>query len=175
VNGTSNLLFVSNSGDQSISVFRITPATGALTAAVGSPFASGLTLDSCAGISLASTPDGKFLMASSNGVIKTFSVGVNGALSPSATVSLLPSPMVGMKISGDGRFLAVSHQASVSVFTISSVDGSLTAVAGLHFRKPVPGSWAEWNSTATALFFMQQKVARLPRSPMHGQWEQPEL
>jgi uncharacterized repeat protein (TIGR01451 family) len=154
VNGTSNLLFVSNSGDQSISVFRITPATGALTAAVGSPFASGLTLDSCAGISLASTPDGKFLMASSNGVIKTFSVGVNGALSPSATVSLLPSPMVGMKISGDGRFLAVSHQASVSVFTISSVDGSLTAVAGSPFPKTGTGlvGGVEFNCDGTLLY-----------------------
>ena len=70
-------------------------------------------------------------MASSNGQIKSFSVAVNGALTLSATASLLPSPMVGMKISGDGRFLAVSHQASVSVFTISSVDGSLTGVVGV--------------------------------------------
>ena len=46
-NLASNLLFVSNGGDQTISVFRITPATGALAAVAGSPFASGLTLDSC--------------------------------------------------------------------------------------------------------------------------------
>ena len=81
VNLASNLLFVSNGGDQSISVFRITPATGVLAAVAGSPFASGLTLDSCAGISLATTPDGHFLMASSNGQIKTFSVAANGSLS----------------------------------------------------------------------------------------------
>jgi 6-phosphogluconolactonase (cycloisomerase 2 family) len=111
VNLASNLLFVSNGGDQSISVFRITPATGVLAAVAGSPFASGLTLDSCAGISLATTPDGHFLMASSNGQIKTFSVAPTGALTLSSTASLLPAPMVGMKISGDGRFLAVSHQA----------------------------------------------------------------
>ncbi len=134
-NLASNLLFVSNSGDQSISVFRIAPATGALTAVAGSPFATGLTLDSCAGISLAATPDGHFLMASSNGTIKTFSVAANGSLSTSATATLLPTPMVGMKISGDGRFLAVSHQASVSVFSISGVNGSLTAVTGSPFAK----------------------------------------
>ena len=38
-NLASNLLFVSNGGNQTISVFRITPATGALTAVAGSPFA----------------------------------------------------------------------------------------------------------------------------------------
>jgi 6-phosphogluconolactonase (cycloisomerase 2 family) len=153
-NLASNLLFVSNGGDQSISVFRITPATGVLAAIAGSPFASGLTLDSCAGISLAATPDGHFLMASSNGVIKTFRVAVNGSLSLSSTISLLPSPMVGMKISGDGRFLAVSHQASVSVFTISAVDGSLTAAAGSPFPKGGTGlvGGVEFNCDGTLLY-----------------------
>ena len=82
-----NLLFVSNWGDQTISVMQITPMTGILTAAPGSPFASGLTLDSCAGISLAATPNGNFLMASSNGQIKTFSVAANGALSRVSTAT----------------------------------------------------------------------------------------
>jgi uncharacterized repeat protein (TIGR01451 family) len=153
-NLASNLLFVSNGGDQTISVFRITPATGVLAAVAGSPFASGLTLDSCAGISLAATPDGHFLMASSNGQIKTFNVAVNGALSLSSTASLLPTPMVGMKISGDGRFLAVSHQASVSVFTISAVNGSLTPVAGSPFAKTGTGlvSGLDFNCDGTLLY-----------------------
>jgi 6-phosphogluconolactonase (cycloisomerase 2 family) len=154
VNLASNLLFVSNGGDQSISVFRITPATGVLAAVAGSPFASGLTLDSCAGISLATTPDGHFLMASSNGQIKTFSVAPTGALTLSSTASLLPAPMVGMKISGDGRFLAVSHQSSVSVFTISGVDGSLTAVAGSPFAKGGTGlvGGLDFNCDGTLLY-----------------------
>jgi 6-phosphogluconolactonase (cycloisomerase 2 family) len=154
VNLASNLLFVSNSGDQTISVFRITPGTGSLAAIAGSPFATGLTLDSCAGISLAATPDGHFLMASSNGQIKTFSVAVNGSLSLSATASLLPAPMVGMKISGDGRFLAVSHQASISVFTISAVNGSLTAVAGSPFAKAGTGlvGGLDFNCDGTLLY-----------------------
>jgi hypothetical protein len=154
VNLASNLLFVSNGGDQSISVFRITPATGVLAAVAGSPFASGLTLDSCAGISLATTPDGHFLMASSNGQIKTFSVAPTGALTLSSTASLLPAPMVGMKISGDGRFLAVSHQASVSVFTISAVNGSLTPVAGSPFAKAGTGlvGGLDFNCDGTLLY-----------------------
>ena len=76
----NNLLFVSNGGDQTISAFQIDPTSGALTAAAGSPFASGLTLDACSGISLSATPDGRFLMASSNGQIKTFSIGAGGVL-----------------------------------------------------------------------------------------------
>jgi hypothetical protein len=153
-NLASNLLFVSNGGDQSISVFHIAPATGTLSAVAGSPFASGLTLDSCSGISLAATPDGHFLMASSNGQIKSFSIAPTGALSLSSTASLLPSPMVGMKISGDGRFLAVSHQATVSVFTISAVDGSLTAVAGSPFAKGGTGlvGGVEFNCDGTFLY-----------------------
>jgi len=153
-NLASNLLFVSNGGDQTISVFHINAATGLLSGVVGSPFASGLTLDSCAGISLAATPDGHFLMASSNGQIRTFSVAVNGVLTFSSSVSLLPSPMVGMKISGDGRFLAVSHQASVSVFTISAVNGSLTAVAGSPFAKGGTGlvGGVEFNCDGTLLY-----------------------
>src|SRR5439155_233782 len=82
------------------------------------------------------------------------SVAVNGVLTFSSSVSLLPSPMVGMKISGDGRFLAVSHQASVSVFTISAVNGSLTAVAGSPFAKGGTGlvGGVEFNCDGTLLY-----------------------
>lgn len=132
VSPSRNLLFVSNSGDQTISVFTINTTTGVLTAVPGSPFASGLTLDSCGGMSLAATPNGNFLMASSNGTINTFSVAANGALALASSVSGLPTPMVGMKISGDGTFLAVSHQLSVSIFTIAA-DGSLAAAPGSPF------------------------------------------
>ncbi len=135
VSPSRNLLFVTNSGDQSISVFQIAPATGILTLVPGSPFATGLTLDSCGGISLAATPNGNFLMASGNGVIKTFNVApTTGVLSLASTSSALPSPMVGMKISNDGKLLAVSHQTTVSVLTIA-LDGSLTAVAGSPFPR----------------------------------------
>jgi len=55
-------LFVTNTLDLTISAMQINPASGGLTAVAGSPFASSLTLDACQGISLAATPDGKFLM-----------------------------------------------------------------------------------------------------------------
>ena len=71
----NNLLFVANTGDRTITSFQINSATGILTRVAGSPFATALTLDSCQGISLAATPDGNFLFASSNGQIETFTIG----------------------------------------------------------------------------------------------------
>ncbi|MBZ5523768.1 MAG: beta-propeller fold lactonase family protein, partial [Acidobacteriia bacterium] len=149
----NNLLFVSNSGDQSISAFSINPASGALTAVAGSPFASGLTLDACGGISLAASPDGRFLMASSNGQIKTFSIGAGGALSPSFTAANPVAPNASMKISANGQYLAVSNGTSVSVFTING-DGSLAAVAGSPFAKAGTGTLAglDFSSTSGLLY-----------------------
>src|ERR1051326_2097559 len=80
VGPANNLLFVANTGDRTITPFQINVTTGALTRTPGAPFASGLTADSCQGLSLAVTPDGAFLMAASNGEIRTFTVAANGAL-----------------------------------------------------------------------------------------------
>ena len=137
ISAPQNLLFVSNSGDQTISVFQIDPATGALTAAAGSPVPSGLTLDACQGISLAATPDGSFLMASSNGQIQTFAIGAGGSLMPGSTTANCCSPTISMKISAHGQLLAVSNESSVSVYSINA-DGSLTAAAGSPF--PIAGT-----------------------------------
>ena len=138
ISAPQNLLFVSNSGDQTISVFQINPATGSLTAAPGSPVPSGLTLDLCQGISLAATPDGAFLMASSNGQIQTFAIGVGGTLTPAATTANCCSPTIGMKISAHGQLLAVSNESSVSTYAINA-DGSLTPAAGSPFPRTGTG------------------------------------
>jgi 6-phosphogluconolactonase (cycloisomerase 2 family) len=149
----NNLLFVSNGGDQTISAFVINPTSGALTPAAGSPFASGLTLDSCSGISLSATPDGRFLMASSNGQIKTFSIGVGGVLTSLSTAANPVVPNASMKISANGQLLAVSNGASVSVFSINP-DGTLTAVAGSPFAEAGTGTLAglDFSSTSGLLF-----------------------
>ena len=111
VSPVTNLLFVANTGDQTISVFPINPTTGALTLVPGGPFPSGLTFDSCPGISLAATPDGLYLMASSNGQIKTFSVAANGALSPLSTTANCCTPIVSLKISAERTISdVIEHQ-----------------------------------------------------------------
>ncbi|MGZ7090219.1 MAG: beta-propeller fold lactonase family protein, partial [Candidatus Angelobacter sp.] len=138
ISAPNNLLFVANSGDQTISVFQINPASGSLTAAAASPVPSGLTLDLCQGISLAATPDGAFLMASSNGQIQTFAIGAGGTLTPATTTANCCSPTIGMKISAHGHLLAVSNETSVSVYTINA-DGSLTASASSPFPRTGSG------------------------------------
>ena len=138
VSAPQNLLFVSNSGDQTISVFQINPVDGSLTAAAGSPAPSGLTLDLCQGISLAATPDGAFLMASSNGQIQTFAIGAGGTLAPAATTANCCSPTISMKISAHGQLLAVSNETSVSIYSINA-DGSLTPSASSPFPRSGTG------------------------------------
>jgi 6-phosphogluconolactonase (cycloisomerase 2 family) len=155
----NNLLFVSNGGDQTISAFAIDPTSGALTAVAGSPFASGLTLDACSGISLSATPDGRFLMASSNGQIKTFSIGAGGVLTSLSTAANPVVPNASMKISANGQLLAVSNGASVSVFSINP-DGSLTVVAGSPFAEAGTGTLAglDFSSTSGLLFGAEASV-----------------
>jgi hypothetical protein len=138
ISTVDKLLLVSNSSDQSVSVFQIDASSGALTATPGSPFASGLALDACGGISLAVTPDGKFLMASSNGQIQSFNIAVNGSLTPAALTANCCSPTVGMKISADGNLLALSNESSISVYTVNA-DGSLTVIPGSPFAKQGTG------------------------------------
>jgi uncharacterized repeat protein (TIGR01451 family) len=159
ISTSDKFLFVSNSGDQTISVFQIDFA-GSLTAAPGSPFASGLLLDGCGGISLAVTPDGKFLMASSNGQIQSFNVAANGALTPAALTTNCCSPTVGMKISGNGTMLAISNETSVSVYTVNG-DGSLTAVVGSPFPQQGTGlvSGLEFSCAADHLYASEASFA----------------
>ena len=136
---------MANTGDRTITSFQINPATGILTRVGGSPFPTLLTLDSCQGISLAATPDGNFLFASSNGQIETFTINAGGTLTPFVNpvtgTSLTPnccSPNAGMVVSPNGQFLAISNQTSVSMFTINA--GALTPVTGSPFAKTGSGS-----------------------------------
>jgi lactonase family protein with 7-bladed beta-propeller len=130
-------LYASNGGTSDISAFVIDPTLGGLTAVPGSPFPTGAT----AGffdLSLAASPDGKFLFAglSSNNAVISFSINVDGSLSQAATADL-PAPPDGMKVTADGQHLAVALPTyvgfgAVAIFSIAS-DGTLTMVNGLPF------------------------------------------
>jgi uncharacterized repeat protein (TIGR01451 family) len=187
VSAPNHFLFVTNTLDLTISAFQINPASGSLTAVPGSPFASGLSLDTCQGISLAPTPDGKFLMASSNGQIQTFNIAANGALSLAATTPNCCTPMVSMKISPNGQFLATSNETSASVFTIDPGTGALTPTLGSPFPRTGTGSLAglDFNSCSSNLLFGGEAtsvsntadawavasagaLSPVPGSPFHG-------
>src|SRR5712671_4619258 len=155
VSAPNNLLFVTNTLDLTISALQINPASGSLTAVAGSPFASGLSLDACQGMSLAATPDGKFLMASSNGQIQTFAIAPAGALALVATTPNCCTPMVSMKISPNGQFLATSNETSASIFTVNTLTGALTSVLGSPFPKTGTGSLGglDFNSCGNNLLY----------------------
>jgi 6-phosphogluconolactonase (cycloisomerase 2 family) len=149
-------LYVSNSGSSDISGFLINPSTGGLTPVPGSPFPI-LGGGVHTGISLAMTPDGRFLIAGNTGtgVITVFSIGGDGALSVSANSPVFFSGLVGMKVAPNGAFLAVASITSdmVAMFSIGT-DGTLTPVPGSPFTSPGIGSSAgvEFNCASTLLF-----------------------
>ena len=124
-------LYVANTGSNNISGFSINTTTGALTPVPDSPFATG-GIGSILGISLAVTPNGKFVYAGNagSGNISAFSVGSNGALT-----SIAGSPFSaggspdGIKASPNGKFLGVAlpFSNSVAMFRIGS-NGALAPV-----------------------------------------------
>lgn len=161
ISAPNNLLFVTNTLDLTISALQINPASGSLTAVAGSPFASGLSLDACQGMSIAATPDGKFLMASSNGQIQTFAIAPAGALALVATTPNCCTPMVSMKISPNGQFLATSNETSASIFTVNTLTGALTPVLGSPFPKTGTGSLGglDFNSCGNNLLYGGEATA----------------
>jgi 6-phosphogluconolactonase (cycloisomerase 2 family) len=135
VSGT--FLFAADGGTHDVSAFSIDPNTGFLTPVPNSPFSAGSTAG-WGDISLAASPDGTFLFAgmSSNLNVVTFKVGSDGSLAPAAS-TLLPAAPTGMKVSPDGKFLAVglpgyNGLGAVAMFSIGT-GGSLTMVNGTPF------------------------------------------
>ena len=140
-----DFLYVANGGSNNVSAFSINPATGVLTPVAGSPFATGGSTDGW-GFSLATTPDGSFLIAANGGSVNltVFSIAANGALSPVPGSPFPAGPggtLVGIKVTPDGKFLAVARQQvnTVSMFSISGL-GGLTPVPGSPF--PAGGTGA---------------------------------
>jgi len=130
------ILYVANTGSNNISGFSINTTTGALTLVPGSPFATGGS-GSIFGISLAVTPNGKFVYAGNagSGDISAFSVGSNGALTPiGGSPFFVGDAPDGIKVSPNGKFLGVAlpFSDSVAMFRIGS-NGALAPVTNSPF------------------------------------------
>jgi 6-phosphogluconolactonase (cycloisomerase 2 family) len=142
------ILYVSNDGTDNISGFSINTTTGALTPVPGSPFATGGS-GSIFGISLAVTPNGKFVYAGNGGSlnISAFSVGSNGALTPiTGSPFFIGDLPDGIKVSPNGKFLGVALPVtdSVAMFRIGS-NGALASVPDSPF--PQGGTGGEDGAT----------------------------
>lgn len=138
-----DVLYAGNSGSDNVTAFSIDPGTGVLTSVSGSPFATG-GMARGFGISLAPTPDDKFLIAANgfSNTITVYGIGANGALAQVAGSPFPGGPggsPDGIKVTPDGRFLAVAQPVAsvVSMFSISPT-GGLTLVPG----SPFPASGA---------------------------------
>lgn len=136
-------LYVANDGSDDVSGFAVDRATGVLTVVPGSPFDTGGAAG--LGISLAATPDGRFIYAANalSQDITAFAINANGSLtrigSPVFTFQL-PD---GVKVTPDGRFLAVvlpneGPHGSVVMFTIGA-DGMLSLAQPPQAVRPFGG------------------------------------
>lgn len=180
---TGKLLFASNSRSGDISVFTIDATTGVLSAVKGSPFPAGPQIPgfNSGGIGLAVTPDGKFLMAPGTGgkSISVFAIGSAGALAaiPGSPFPTLGGPD-GMKVTQDGKFLAVAELfRGMEMFSIGP-DGSLTSLGGPSGGSPAGveidcsssllyvGEAVQWRTVVDGYSIAADgKLAPLPGSP----------
>ena len=136
-------LYVANDGSDDVSAFSIDAQTGILTLVPGSPFDTGGAAGQ--GLSLAATPDNRFLY-SANGFsqdITTFGINPDGSLTrigPNVFTFQQPD---GVKVTPDGSFLAVvlpseGPHGSVQMFSIGS-DGTLTVAQPPQPVRPFGG------------------------------------
>jgi 6-phosphogluconolactonase len=122
--GSSDCLFVSNGGSNSVSAFAIDPSNGTLTPVSGSPFASGGQGDNYdIGLTVA---DNKLLFAGNtvSDNISVFEIKSNCALKLGNTYAVPGSPD-GMKVTPNGKFLIEANLGNPDSWQINS-DGTLT-------------------------------------------------
>jgi 6-phosphogluconolactonase (cycloisomerase 2 family) len=129
-----SLLFVSNFPSRDVSAYVIDPTTGDLTPVPGSPF----LLNEGGPKSLAVTPDCQFLMVYARidfvaRGITVFRISSDGSLNPIAGSPIPVLASNAMKVTRDGRFLALGGgRGGIFMFNIA-MNGSLTPVLGSPF------------------------------------------
>ena len=130
-----NFLFASNSGSNDVSAFSINPTTGALSLVGRFPTGGSAGDGSTSGISLAATPDGRFLMAGNAGSndVTVFTIAGDGSLT-AVGGSPFPAggPPDGMRMSPNGAYLAAGLAGPVAVLGLAQ-GGALTPVVGSPF------------------------------------------
>jgi 6-phosphogluconolactonase (cycloisomerase 2 family) len=137
---------VEPTGSGTLSMFAVSPTTGALTPVTGSPFTIGAKADSAS-----FSPDGKLLVVANidGNSLSIFSVASNGALTPTADSPYsTPSPWAA-EFGPSGLLAVLGHNAgTTSVFSVpttGSSAGTLTAVAGSPFSDG-SGSGPQWTA-----------------------------
>jgi len=137
---SGQLLYVANGGNEAapgngVSGYQIDLATGALTAAPGSPFAGG---NAPRGVTVDPTGNFVYVANSNDNTVSAYKINsANGALTP---VSGSPFPTgtapFGVAVDPTGRFLYVTnhHSSDISAYTINPMTGALTPISGSPFE-----------------------------------------
>jgi DNA-binding beta-propeller fold protein YncE len=147
-------LYVANGQSSTITVFAINSATGALSA-VGSPVAVPGDIEvPFSDMSIACTPDGRFLYVARAGIdsINIFSRAADGSLTLVQTLNSGGFIPLDIEVSPNGDFLLVSNNNSRTVvpFTINQADGRLTK--GTPIQIPMGPDEIKINCAATLAF-----------------------
>jgi 6-phosphogluconolactonase len=152
-NVLSQILYVSDPGNNAVNAFSITEATGVLSVVPGSPFSLGDRPGAPAGLAVS----GNLLyVGNTDGPITGFAIGKLGALSPlpglPIPAGVAPSGLlvVPLPATGAAKFLYAADFADpaggIWAFTISS-SGALVTVPGSPFPTVLSGgpSGMEWS------------------------------
>jgi 6-phosphogluconolactonase len=123
-----NFLFVTNTASDNLSVFAV-GSNGTLTAAPGSPFATG---NFSQGVAV--SPSGEFVYVTQGFQVLGFAIGAGGVLTPLAT-SPFPAPafLVSLTFDRSGHNVYGAVTSGVAAYQQDPVSGKLTAVAGSPF------------------------------------------
>jgi 6-phosphogluconolactonase (cycloisomerase 2 family) len=147
-----NILYAANAGSNTVAAFSVDTVSGALTPVPGSPFATGGL--GGPGISLAITPDDKYLAAanSESSNITVYAIAANGSLSPVAGSPFAAGGKPdGIRVTPDGKFLAVAISfTNVAMFNILPT-GGLTPITGSPFAS-AGAAGVDCNCASTRLF-----------------------
>lgn len=133
--GAQSFVYVANGGSNSVSAYTINPASGALSAVAGSPFAAGSDP-----VSITVDEAGQFAYVANLGSYNVSAYTINPATGALTAVSGSPFPAgtypISVTVDPTGQFVYVANNnyaGSVSAFIVDPATGALTAVPGSPF------------------------------------------
>jgi 6-phosphogluconolactonase len=131
---TKKLLFVANHGDDTITVFRVSLSTGALTQ-IGDPVASGGTMGGSG--SMAVSDEEKFLFVANDSTtsISVFAISSTGTLTPVTNSPFnigVSTDGITMNLVGTILYVSAPQSNQLAVLNVAA-DGTLSQIAGSPF------------------------------------------
>ena len=128
---SGDYVYVANSTTDTVTGYSIASSSGALTAVTNSPYALSLPP-----LSLAITPNNKFLYVGGTGFLNVYVINSDGSLTLGNGGQVVASTLTeSMDVSPDGQWLFVLNNdaQTLSQFQINATNGSLTAATGATF------------------------------------------